>query len=139
MTTDLVRKLNQELTKDIVLPAITEQLGQDFPVKIRKLTGKALHLFSDIPKDIAQAAPTDNDQSVSIALNNMPWLKKIIIASVVSPKLTEKSIGEHNEDELSVDALEGDMYFMVTEILGLSGLLKDQEEAVATADAFPKS
>jgi len=138
MTTDLVRKVNQQLTKDIVLPAITEQLGEDFPVKIRKLTGKALHLFSDIPKDITQAA-SDNDQSVEIALKNMPWLKKIIIASVVSPKLTEKSIGEHNEDELSVDALESDLYFMVTEILGLSGLLKEQEEAVATADAFPKS
>jgi len=127
-TNDAVRKLNESIIKEVILPEISESLGVEFPLTLRRLSGNQLHLFQDIPPEVARIGEgKDTAETVAIALKNMPWIKKIVMAAIVKPRVVDKPIGEHGPDELSIDALEPDLYFLISEILALSGLATTED------------
>lgn len=123
---DQVQKINAKLTRQVVLPALSETLGEEFTVTIRRLVGRHIKLFEEMPDEVRELR---EDAPVDVALKSFPWLKKLVYASVVSPKLTEQPIGEHGDDELSLDALEADLYVVVAEILSLSDLMPAEAAA----------
>ena len=125
---DMVHKLNDSLVRRIVLPELSKRLGEEFTITIRRLTGKHIKLFEEMPSEVAQLKDADVDG----ALKTFPWLKRLVIASVVSPKMTDRSIGDHNDDEVSVDAFEADLFTIVSEVLDLSELTKEE----SSGDAF---
>ena len=132
-----VRKYNAAITRDVVLPGVSEKIGEEFTVTIRKLTGMHVKLFEEMPDEVAQMG----DGKPETALKTFPWIKKLVAATVISPKISEKPIGEHSPEELSIDALEGDLYLIVTEVMALSGLIAAEEaekvaEEVAAALPF---
>ena len=45
---EAVKKLNEKLTRTVVLPALSKTLGEDFSVTIRRLTGKHIKLFEEM-------------------------------------------------------------------------------------------
>jgi len=120
---DAMGKLKKKVIKELRLPEISGQIDQDFMVTIRRLSGNQLHLFQDIPPEITRLGEgADTAETIAIALKNMPWLKKVVIAAIVKPRVVDKPIGDESPDEISIDALEPDLYFLISEILALSGL-----------------
>jgi len=133
---DQGKKLNTMLTRRVALPTLSEQLGEEFFVVIRRLSGQHIKLFEEMPDEVYKL----KDANIDVSLKTFPWLKKLVMAAVVKPRLTDKSIGDHEDDELSVDALEMDLYTVINEVLELSGLApkkkEDDEEEVAPALPF---
>lgn len=130
---EAVKKLNEKLTRTVVLPALSKTLGEEFSVTIRRLTGKHIKLFEEMPPEMNRLSEAD----LEVTLRTFPWLKKLVVATIVSPKLSEKPIGEHPEDELSVDALEADLYIVVQQIMLLSGLITEEEAEPTAEPAVP--
>ena len=126
---DQIAKLNALLVTKVVLPALSERLGEEFAITVRRLTGKHIQLFENMPQELVDMRDNpDADKAVNTAMKTFPWLKKIVMAAVVTPKIVDKPIGDHAPDELSVDALEGDLVVIVNNILRASGLTADEEE-----------
>lgn len=124
---DQVERANQKMMRDVMLPNFSAELGEEFKVTIRRLTGKNADLLQSMPPTLGQV-----DLTPEQSLKQLPWLKRVICAAVIKPRIVDKSIGEHGPKELSVDAIENDLDIILIEVLKLTNLVPEGN----TGDAF---
>lgn len=128
-----VERANQRVMREVVLPNFSKDLGEEFKVTVRKLTGKNYELLTSMPTTMGKTELSMEDN-----LKQLPWLKRVICASVIKPRVVEKSIGDHGPNELSVDAIENDLDTILMEVLKLTNLVPEggpgESFRTATAD-----
>lgn len=117
---DQVERANQKIMREVMLPIFSKEIGEEFKVTVRKLSGKNAELLHSMPSTLGKTDMTPEEM-----LKQLPWLKRVICAAVIKPRVVDKSIGEHDLKELSVDAIENDLDIILVEILKLTNLMPE--------------